>query len=500
MRILIDTNILIPLETPNRILDYEYSRFVRLAAEYNCTIFIHKANLDDIKRYKNKKDLKVILSRFNKYPILKYSKEPDSSFLKIINSEYNTPKVKSDDRLLYALYKNCVNILVTNDNGIYEKSKLVNINSRIYRLEQAISFLEEVFKRKTVELPNIQDDFVYNIDKNDEIFNSVKADYGDFDTWFDRVSASGRKTWVVKNLDGNIEAICIYKEENQINGIKGKILKLCTFIVKEDFRGKKLGELLLKEIFRYSFLNTFELAYIEFYPLNKDFLISLIEDFGFIKFKEKANKECIYIKYFCIEDKIVAGKLGPLDFVIKYFPYFLNSDKINKFIIPIKSKYHYKLFPDDQSQPSLFYPNESVSNSIKKAYICNSKIKKIYPGDIAIFYRSGDIKSLTNIGIIEEILRTNNANELAAFVGKRTVYSFKEMAEKCKKEAIGILFRHVKNLNIKINFNSLKGKGIIKGPVQSIIKVSNKNFLKVFKESGGNIEYNFFTDKTQLCF
>jgi len=92
MRILIDTNILIPLETPNRILDYEYSKFIKLANEYKCTIFIHEANLDDIKRYKNKKYLQIILSRFNKYPILRSIKDPDIIFLKKINSEYNTPK------------------------------------------------------------------------------------------------------------------------------------------------------------------------------------------------------------------------------------------------------------------------------------------------------------------------------------------------------------------------------------------------------------------------
>jgi len=500
MRILVDTNILIPLETPNRILDYEYSKFIKLANEYKCTIFIHEANLDDIKRYKNKKYLQIILSRFNKYPVLGGIKDPDIIFLKKINSKYNTPKVKSDDRLLYALYKNSVNILVTNDNGIYKKAVLANINSRVYRLEQAISFLEEIYKRKTVELPNIRDEFVYNIDKNDEIFDSVKVEYTDFDEWFNRISTNGRKAWIVRNPNSNIEAICIYKEEDQINGIKGKILKLCTFIVKEDSRGKKLGELLLKNIFKYSFSNLFSLAYMEFYPSRKDFLINLIEDFGFVKFKSKENKEDIYIKYFYVEDKTFAKELSHLEFAIKYFPYFLNSNTINKFIIPIQSRYHYKLFPDDQSQPSLFYPNESVSNSIKKAYICNSRIKKIYPGDIVIFYRSKDIKSLTNIGIIEEVLRTNDTNELVAFVGKRTVYSLEEMNKKCQSLALGILFRQVKNLDIKINFGNLKRNGFIKGPVQSITKISNNNFLKIFQESGGNIEYNFLTDKTQLCF
>jgi len=174
--------------------------------------------------------------------------------------------VKSDDRLLYALYTNSVNILVTNDNGIYKKATLANIDSRVYRLEQAISFLEEIYKRKIVELPNIRDEFVYNINKKDKIFDSVKVEYPKFDKWFSKISADGRKAWIVKDTNSNIEAICIYKEEDQINETKGKILKLCTFIVKEDFRGKKLGELLLKNIFKYSFSNLFRLAYMEFYP------------------------------------------------------------------------------------------------------------------------------------------------------------------------------------------------------------------------------------------
>lgn len=499
MKILIDTNILIPLETPKVELKEEFAKFILLCAKYNCQIFIHEASLDDIKRWKYKNGKKIILSRLRKYQALKNIENPQEKFLKRINSKHDTPRVIVDDKLLYAIYKKYIDILVTNDNGIYQKAKLINIDPKIYRLEQALNFLEELFLEKEIEIPNIVTHSLKNIDISEKIFRSIPDEYPDFREWFRQKVKEDRKAWLYRDFKNEIKAICIFKIEKNFPLIKGKILKLCTFKVVEDYRGKKLGELLLKTAFNYCILNKCNAIYITLYKEKQDFLVRLLEDFGFLEIGN-IKDESIYTKYFYIENKEESEQLDHLNFHIRYFPYFNNNEDVSKFIIPIQPRYHERLFPEIQFQGALFPFEESDSNAIKKAYICNSPLKKINPGDILIFYRSRDLKSITNLGIVESTIRSLNPNEIASFVGKRTVYSYEEIEEMCKgREALAILFRQIKKFNKIFPFNYLK-KINIKGPIQSIRRIREDSFVFIFKSDGGKIIDNFFTNKAQLCF
>ena len=71
--------------------------------------------------------------------------------------------------------------------------------------------------------------------------------------------------------------------------------------------------------------------------------------------------------------------------------------------IPIRPQYHEDLLPDFSSmQGSLFEKDQSLyscqGNTIKKAYLCHSRIKSIRKGDIVLFYRSKDRKSIQCMG------------------------------------------------------------------------------------------------------
>jgi len=502
MRILIDTNILIPLESPIKMIDKKVTELCKLASQYNIQILIHDANIKDFDRYKNQEKKEILLPKLNRYQKLEDTGEPDSNFLKKINSSYATDRVRSDDKLLYALFKNSINLLITNDNGIHSKAKLLGIEERVYRLEQALSFIEKTFCEKEIIIPNIKDEFVYNISDEEPIFKEIEQEYEDFFSWLNStVKPGGRKAWIFKDdKSKHIGAICIYKKESDLFDIKGKLLKLCTFRVDENSRGKKLGELLLKTAFKYCVENEFKATYVTLFPEKQSYLINLLEDFGFRFLKEIEKKEHVYIKYFSneninIKESMITDNLG---FHIRYSPYFKNSLNINKFIIPIQPKYHKILFPDNQKEIKLFHENDPYGNAIKKAYICHSKTRTINKGDLVYFYRSHDYKAIVNIGIVEEILITKNSDELAAFVGKRSVYGLSEITGFCKKETLAILFRQIKNFDIFFNRHELYCIGII-NTIYSITKIKNEGFKKIFVAIGGKIDDSFFADKTDLC-
>ncbi|GAI27432.1 unnamed protein product, partial [marine sediment metagenome] len=260
-----------------------------------------------------------------------------------------------------------VHLLVTNDNGIHSKSKLLGIEAKVYRLEQVLSFIEKIFSEKDIRIPNIKDEFLYNIDINEPIFKTITEEYPDFFGWFKNKAPEGRKAWIFKDSNLNtIGAICIYKEEKNLFGIKEKILKLCTFRVDDTSRGKKLGELLLKTAFKYCVENNYKAIYITLFPKKQLYLINLLEDFGFQSIGYNERRELIYLKKFFVKDINEVNNLDNLTFHLKYSPYFKNDLKINKFIIPIQPRFHKKLFPDNQKQNQLFYDNDPYGNAIKK--------------------------------------------------------------------------------------------------------------------------------------
>ena len=104
---------------------------------------------------------------------------------------------------------------------------------------------------KAVKLPYIVERKAYEIDKSNAVFESIRVDYPDFDTWFDKCRKEHRECWVLE-LDGDIAGLIIRKNETHAQagteGLGPKIIKICTFKVRDEFLGEKYGELLLKQV------------------------------------------------------------------------------------------------------------------------------------------------------------------------------------------------------------------------------------------------------------
>ena len=118
-----------------------------------------------------------------------------------------------------------------------------------------------------------------------------------------------------------------------------------------------------------------------------------------------------------------------------------------------------------------------TGNTIKKAYLCHSHIKKIKPGDILLFYRSKN-QLLTSLGIVEEIFYNQiDPDTVFKEVGKRTVYSKNELEEMAKTPMLVILFIHSFHLKKPTKFAELMEWGILNGPPRSITEIDNKKYL-----------------------
>ena len=246
-------------------------------------------------------------------------------------------------------------------------------------------------------------------------------------------------------------------------------------------RGRKLGERLLYTAFKYASENAYDHAYIQVHAQDK--LIELCSDFGFYKIG-KYDKDEVYVKDMKNPDTGLGRAHNPFEYAKLYYPNYLDGHDVNKFIVPIKPQYHNELFPDISDDAEGLFANQFVSqqpqsNTIKKAYLCHANTNQISSGDILLFYRSEDRKSIQVIGIVEHVKRfsIDDIAMVQALVSKRTVFSEEQLEEQLKKPTLLILFRFIKYIP-KISWEGLKNAGI-SGTIQSIRKISNESYGRI---------------------
>ncbi|WKZ33151.1 MAG: PIN domain-containing protein [Thermodesulfobacteriota bacterium] len=486
MRILIDTNIIIHLEDSSKILDDSLSELFRLAYENRHEIVIHPASFDDIKKDRNEKRKEISFSRVRKYPVLKGPPEPGDLELKSLGLSAITKNDHIDNLILYAVYKDAVNILVTEDREMHKKAAFLGLSDRVHYIQQAAEFLRRLYSSIPVSLPNIEEAALYQIDLRNSFFDSLREDYSKFDEWYKMASREGRKAWVHRNEKGELGAICIYKEEKdpiittENISIPGRVLKLCTFKVEERMRGRKLGELLLKAAFRYATDNKIEHIYITMKPGKQNYLEDMCEEFGFYRFgKYIDNRDDVFIKEHFIMPPDT--ELTPLEYNVHYFPHFKSDKNVKKYIVPIRPKFHGILFPEIEPQPSLIV-GSTAGNAIKQAYLCHARIHGISPGDILLFYRSQDLRAITSLGIVELSTDLQELEKIIQIVSKRTVYTFTDIKKMAEKKTKVILFRLSEHFSLPISYKWLITNEVVRGNIQTIRGISHESFTKIMQE------------------
>lgn len=451
MRFILDTNIIIPLEQSQQVLEPSLANFVRLANENGHQLLYHPATIDDINRDTNAERKKQTLQRLKQYT------ELESRPVCIWNTPEASPNEIADNEILYAIFSDAAHALLTEDHGIHRKAKLHGLSERVYYIQTAEDWLTRLHSEIPVQLPNIEQVKLFSIKDQltSNFFDSLREGYGGFkfDEWFKRKARDAVNAWVVKDDQGQLGAICIFdiqtNEKITHEGmlLAGTALKLCTFKVSETMRGRKIGELFLKAAFKFATSNHHENIFIHGDYEKHGFLFDLLEDFGFEKVGTHPGtdrRDVVYLKRHPVKIP-TQDQLSFFDFSRKFFPHFISHEKVSKYIVPIRPEYHDILFPDfasqKQRQLSLFKQPNYVGNCIKLAYLCHAQTKQIYPGDIVFFYRSEDDKAITSVGIVESYEELKDSMKIAQKVSRRTVYNIKEISEMAQKPTKVMLFR-----------------------------------------------------------
>lgn len=499
MKVLLDTNIFIYRED-DHVISENLQELLRILSATKADIIIHPSSIEDLQRDSNERRKDIMSSKLKAYPFLESPPNPDEDtlYLELVNiGTKNNDKI--DNKILYSIYKDAADFLITEDRRIHKKAGKLGMNERILLIDEAIQiFKSYIHREKVIAPPALKNEVVYNLSYEDPIFDSLKEEYHpEFSDWFKKISREGRKSWVYYRNNGSIGAILIYKFEDEAIGDarpplpKAKRLKIA--LMKVTYNGYKIGELFIKMAVDLAIKNDIYEIYLTHFTTPEDQLVELITDYGFDKVavRPKGEKlEDVYVKKLAIDCK-VTSPLSPLEISRRFYPSFYDGEDVKKFIVPIRPEYHDKLFTDFPGrQPTLMeFAGEFIveGNTIKKAYLSHSRIRKIEPGDILLFYRSEDLQAITSIGVIERVYSgINDSDKILRLVGKRTVFSKEEVDTMVKDPVSIFLFQHHFHIKRPIRLDELADKGILSSWPQSITEISHTNYIKLKRMSGIN--------------
>lgn len=488
MRVLIDTNVFIEREGRGTVPEalQEFEKFLRTEGH---DILVHKLSKEEVRNYENEEGRKLAESKIATYADLRLPRYPtgDGEFHSIIDKAESFNE-RVDNSLLYAVFDGQADILITEDKEIHEKAASLGIDDSVFSIQGG----RDHFQKEPPLIsgpPSIQKVQLREINVDDPIFDSLKEEY-DFADWVQR--NPDRSAWVNRNPDGSIGAVLIIKP-NEVENIgdhpplgKRERLKISTLKVADGNRGSKTGELLISIAIQEAVNHETEEIYLTHYIQEEDYLIRLIAKYGFWKASESEDGESIFIK------RITPGPThdpNPREVHTRFYPCFYDGEGVDKFLVPVKPVYHSRLFTSYKDrQPKLrefegqFF---SEGNAIKKAYVSRSPTRQLEPEDILLFYRTEDHKSITSLGVVEQVeYNVTDPDTIQEIVGRRSVFTRHELSEYTNKPTTVILFTWHFDLTNPIHYQQLLDEGVIDGSIQSIQRIDQPDY-KYIRGAGG---------------
>ncbi|AXO15726.1 GCN5 family acetyltransferase [Thalassospira indica] len=495
---LIDTNVFIGLED-SKATPQNYSSLINLASKHKIDVYIHEAARDDIEQDKDLKRRAISLSKIAKFQTLSKVRGLSKAELEKSFGPIKRHNDLVDATLLHALSISAADFLVTEDRGLHERARKYspNLVRRVLLIADAVLLLQSTYEPVAVPVNCVEEVEAYQIPLTDKIFDSLREGYPGFDDWWtEKCVKAHRKCWTI--TDDCIAGIIVRKDETSADtdavNKKEKILKICTFKVRPEKRGVKLGELLLKQSLWFAQKNHYDLVYLTTFP-EQETLIDLIEYYGFEHTATSESNERTYEKIISRQKLISSPEATNFDLSRKNYPRFCADDTVDIYCVPIRESFHDILFPelmraDLFSHSGISDGPKRPGNTIRKVYICRAKINSIKKGSILLFYKGKSehepSQMITAIGVFEDLSLAYSYNELLQLAGGRSVYTAKQFeqmkaSESSPVKVINFLLVGYPDPAIRL-FDLIKSEIFKQHPPQSICKIPRDASLSLLKE------------------
>lgn len=487
---LIDTNVIIGLEDHHAVQP-AFAALLSIAAKHKVDVLVHEAARDDIKRDRDEHRRNVSLSKLDKFQILKKVRGLSTSDLVRGFGSLPRPNDVVDATLLDALHRGAADFLISQDRGLHERARRhsAELGRRVLFVADAVQLLKVTYEPKAAPIRYIEEVSANEIPLDDPIFDSLRDGYPDFNNWWKTKCVRERRPcWIID--DDGLAGIIVRKDETRDSTDAAtkaaKILKVCTFKVRPEKRGLKLGELLLKKVFWFAQANSYDLVYVTTYP-DQVSLIDLLEYYGFSQTATKADGELIYEKPFSTAKLDRQPDLSDFDLDRVHYPRFITGPNVRAFGVPILEEWHETLYPDlkSQKEPDLFDAlglggPRQPGNTIRKVYLCRAQSNLGPAGSLLFFYKSKSknppSQAMTAVGIFEDCQSAQSTKDLMHMTGGRSVYSEAQLEawEATSERPVKVInYLLAGYIEPAVTLEALKRMGIFGNhPPQSIFEIS----------------------------
>lgn len=492
MKALLDTNIIIHREA-NRIVSQDIGILYRWLDRGQYTKCIHSATIEEVKKNPNKETVDLFLVKLESYEVIGIP-SPLQDEVKTVSEQFDTTdNDKVDTVLLNEVFIGRVDILITEDKKIHRKALELGIQNKVFTID---SFLEKTFAEHpelvNYKVLNVQKLKFGKIDISDTFFDSLKEDYVGFDKWF--VKKYDEEAYITINSNNGMLLSFLYlkveDESENYSNINPQFspkrrLKIGTFKVISN--GFRLGERFVKIIFDNALKNQVHEIYVTVYDKRPEQrrLIDLLEQWGFVRWGTKGERELVYVRDFSPKFNLYNLKAC--------YPFV--SKRKNAYIVPIYPEYHTELLPDsilNTESPEEFIEDFPHRNCINKVYV--SRAMEPYPsaGELLVFYRTGGYyKSVvTTIGEVLEVKSDFlDENDFILYCRKKSVYpeqALREMWRYSPRRPFVVNFLYVYSFPHRINMKELIDLKVLQGvndAPRGFKQITKEQFETILKET-----------------
>ena len=503
MRVLLDTNIIIHRENV-RATNISIGKLYYWLDKLHYDKLIHPLTIKELKKYNNSDMQELYDAKLPSYIHMKTIAKQTPDFISLIQDVNKTVNDAVDNQLLFEIFCNRADILITEDRAIFTKAEKLGLSERVFSINgfisKCVSENPELLDYKALSVKKIT---IGEINIDDPFFDTLKKSYHTFSNWFSK--KCDNDAYICCDDKGNIMGFLFLKLEGTdepYNDIKPvfapkKRLKIGTF--KVESTGFRLGERFIKIVFDNAIINDVDEIYVTMFknlPETKA-LCELLVRWGFFEYGIKTTEdgiETVYVK-----------KLKSIMFnsIKKDYPNLLY--KGSKFILPIRAEFHTKLLPDSimkNENEDDFIGNDPYKYALQKVYITWGDTKYAKQGDYILFYRMGPegtykrfSSTVTSLGIVDEIVKGfSSKQDFMNHCQNRSIFTKEELNrfwDNHRNNLKIIKFIYIATLNNKITLDTLRNLGVVgnvEGPRPFHI-ISDKEFDDIMSFSKTDIKY-----------
>lgn len=333
-----------------------------------------------------------------------------------------------------------------------------------------------------------------NINLFDSFFDSLKADYAEFEGWFQKKAKVNEAAYVL-HREAVIDGFMYLKiEDGVVDDVEPKLengrhLKVGTF--KFNSHGTRRGERFIKKIFDHAISKDVDDIYVTVFEKH-EYLMNLFMKYGF---KIHGSKETPN----GTESVLVRSMKSYSGISLHDYPY-ISTYNNRKHLLSIQPQFHSRMLPDSilNNETHDIIQDVSHTNSIHKIYICAMDgVALFQPGDPLVIYRTTDNQGparfrsvATSIGVVEEYRNINEFASEAEFLrycSSYSVFSNEELTTIYRRKRYCHIIRFTYNVALakRVTRGSLiDNANLSEGAYWGVMELSDKQFQSIIQLGG----------------